>query len=74
MGTTKHIRYCKLHSRSQEVSKLYPDGRSGHREVPWLRIGGLWLEKHGFKVGDPLEVRIEEGVLIIKKLLVYGDR
>jgi hypothetical protein len=74
MGTTKITRYCKLHSRSQEVRKFYPDGRSGYRGVPWLRIGGLWMEKHGFKVGDPIEITVEKGVMTIKKLRGHGNR
>ncbi|MBV7531765.1 SymE family type I addiction module toxin [Chitinophaga sp. sic0106] len=73
MGTTKVIRYCKLHSRSQEVRKLYPDGRSGYRGVPWLRIGGLWMERYGFNVGDPIEITVENGVMTIKKLVVHGN-
>lgn len=72
MGT-KSIRYCKLHGRSQEVNKLYPDGRSGYRYVPWLRIGGLWMEKFGFNVGDPIEITVDNGTMVIKKLQINGD-
>ncbi len=61
-----------MHGRSQEVTKLYADGRSGYRAVPWLRIGGLWLEKIGFKVGDPIEITVKGGQLIIKKAPAYG--
>jgi hypothetical protein len=49
----KRIRLAKVHGRSQEVHNLYGDGRSGYRAVPWLRMGGLWMEKLGFKLGDP---------------------
>lgn len=73
-STSKALRYCKLHGRSQEVRKLYPDGRSGYRDVPWLRIGGLWMEQFGFKVGDPIEITVDKGRLTIKKLRRYGDR
>lgn len=72
MGT-KSVRYCKLHGRSQEVNKLYADGRSGYRAVPWLRIGGLWMEKFGFKVGDPIEITVDNGKLVIKKLRIHGN-
>jgi hypothetical protein len=70
---TKTIRRCKVHGRPQEVNKLYPDGRSGYRYVAWLRMGGLWMEKVGFNVGDPIEVTVENGVMTIKKLADNGD-
>jgi toxic protein SymE len=69
----KTIRLAKVHGRNQEVQKLYPDGRSGYRAVPWLRMGGLWMEKLGFKVGDPIEVRVQRGKLVIKKITGRGD-
>jgi len=61
MATNKTIRRCKVH------------GRSGYRYVAWLRIGGLWMEKCGFNVGDPIEVTVENGVMTIKKLTDNGD-
>ncbi|MFY0256475.1 SymE family type I addiction module toxin [Chitinophaga sp. 30R24] len=70
---TKTIRRCKVHVRPQEVNKLYRDGRSGYRDVAWFRIGGLWMEKRGFNVGDPIEVTVENGVMTIKKLAANGD-
>lgn len=66
----KAIRRAKVHGRCQEVYKLYPDGRSGYREVPLLRIGGLWMEKVGFKVGDPIEIKVVDGSLVIKSCVV----
>jgi toxic protein SymE len=69
----KTIRLAKVHGRSQEVQNLYPDGRSGYRAVPWLRMGGLWMEKLGFKVGDPIEVRVQRGKLVIKKITEHGN-
>jgi len=68
MATAKTTRRCKVHSRYQPVS----DHWHGGRHVPWLRIGGLWLEKIGFKVGDPIEITVKGGQLIIKKAPAYG--
>jgi toxic protein SymE len=65
---TKRVRRCKVHARSQEVSDRYDDGRSGYRYVPWLRMGGLWLEQIGFKIGDPIEITVRKRKLIIKKM------
>ncbi|MBC9914064.1 SymE family type I addiction module toxin [Chitinophaga varians] len=70
----KTTRRAKVHGRCQEVYRLYPDGRSGYREVPLLRIGGLWMEKVGFKVGDQIEIKVENGALVIKKLRGHGNR
>ncbi|GAA3956504.1 type I addiction module toxin, SymE family [Chitinophaga oryziterrae] len=69
----KRIRLAKVHGRSQEVQNIYGDDRSGYRAVPWLRMGGLWMEKLGFKVGDPIEVRVGHGKLVIKKITGRGD-
>lgn len=68
MATTKTTRRCKIHGRYQPVSDHWHGGRA----VPWLRIGGLWLEKIGFKVGDPIEITVKDGQLIIKKAPAYG--
>ncbi|QJB35668.1 type I addiction module toxin, SymE family [Chitinophaga oryzae] len=70
----KRIRRGKVHSRCQEVVKLYSDGRSGYRGVPLLRIGGLWMEKVGFKVGDAIEITVKAGQLIVKKAGAHGNR
>lgn len=37
----------------------------GKRTAPMLRIQGLWLEELGFKTGDPVLVKCEDGKLII---------
>ncbi|MVT12599.1 SymE family type I addiction module toxin [Chitinophaga tropicalis] len=70
----KTIRHCKVHGRGQEIRNLYPDGSPGYRAVPWLRLGGLWMERSGFKVGDPLEVTVSKGRLMIKKVSGHGNR
>ena len=37
----------------------------GRKTAPMLRIQGLWFQKLGFNVGDPVLVQCEEGKLII---------
>ena len=37
----------------------------GYKSAPMLRIQGLWLEELGFKVGDPILVKCEDGKLVI---------
>jgi toxic protein SymE len=61
---TKTIRRGKLHGRYQLLSNHWHGGRN----VPWLNIRGLWLEDAGFKVGDPIEIAVSNGKLVIKKV------
>ncbi|MBV7532997.1 SymE family type I addiction module toxin [Chitinophaga sp. sic0106] len=65
----KLIRRGKLHGRYQELRNYWKRGRY----VPWLNIRGLWLEKAGFHVGDPIEITVEKGVLIIKNVATTGN-
>lgn len=40
--------------------------RAGHgRDLPWLSMSGLWLEQAGFKIGDQLQIKVENNKLII---------
>ncbi|GEP93726.1 toxic protein SymE [Chitinophaga terrae (ex Kim and Jung 2007)] len=66
----KLIRKGKLHGHYQMVKDHWNRGRN----VPWLNIRGLWLERAGFQVGDPIEIVVENGVLTIKKMEADGDR
>ena len=44
----------------------------GYRHVyvphPVIRIGGLYLEEFNFKIGDTLEVNVEDGLITISKV------
>lgn len=33
--------------------------------VPYLRMSGRWLEAHGFKIGEPVYVTVEQGRVIL---------
>jgi len=65
----KTIRHGKLHGQYQEVSNHWQKGR----DVPWLNVRGLWLEHAGFNVGDPIEITVTKGKLVVKKVVVDGD-
>lgn len=43
-----------------EVSAGY-----GRKATPQLRIQGLWMQTLGFKIGDTVRVRCEDGILVI---------
>lgn len=49
--------------------KLQPKSRAlvwGQRIVPELRVNGVWLEIHGFKAGEKVEITVSQNQLIIK--------
>lgn len=41
--------------------------RYNNKEVPALRISGLWLEDLGFHTGDKVTIHCENGKLVIEK-------
>ena len=45
--------------------KVYSSYRTG-KEVPELRLRGLWLEKLGFHIGDYIRITTHEKLLIIE--------
>ena len=47
--------------RDLTVGDVYRNGRS----VPMLRVSGMWLEELGFKTGDFVRIKCEDGQLII---------
>ena len=55
----KNIRKAKLHGRFRHRVML------PNRDVPWLNVNGLWLERAGFGIGQPVEIEVSEGRLII---------
>ncbi|MDP4131037.1 MAG: SymE family type I addiction module toxin [Bacteroidota bacterium] len=61
---TKTSRQVKLYGKRRETGRHWPGG--GSKEVPWLNLSGVWLERAGFKIGDQVEILIEENQLIIK--------
>lgn len=68
----EQVRQVKLHGKhrpSQE--KGWFKSNSG-KEVPWLNVSGVWLEKAGFAVGSQVEITVQNNVLIIKKCRTDG--
>ena len=49
--------------------KIYGLNRSSdNKEVPQLRISGVWIEQLGFKVGDMVSITTRDRLLIIEPL------
>ena len=47
--------------RDLTIGDIYRNGKS----VPMLRVSGLWLEELGFKTGDFVRIKCEDGQLLI---------
>ena len=55
--------------------KIYSLNRSSdNKEVPQLRISGIWIEKLGFKIGDTINVTTRDRLLIIEPLKVAESK
>lgn len=70
MAKQTNTRTAKLHSKYRSLQTGWQRGK----KVPWLNVSGVWLEAAGFKVGDPVEITIENRVLTIKNKAAHGDR
>ena len=51
----------RIEYRDFTVGELSRNGKN----VPMLRLSGLWLEKLGFKSGDFVRIKCEDGQMII---------
>lgn len=69
----KKTRQVKLH-RKYRCSRASGWQRDNvDKEVPWLNVSGVWLQQAGFKVGDAVEITIENNRLIIKNTAAHGN-
>ncbi|HYD21841.1 MAG TPA: SymE family type I addiction module toxin, partial [Flavipsychrobacter sp.] len=51
----KNTRQVKLHRKYRPVAgNRWPD----YRQVPWLNVSGVWLERAGFRAGDAVEITV----------------
>jgi toxic protein SymE len=55
----KNIKQAKLHSKYRSLAN------EPGRNVPWLNVNGLWLERAGFGIGQAVEIAIENRKLTI---------
>jgi len=55
----KNIKQVKLHYKSRLNTKQL------NRDVPWLNVSGLWLERAGFGIGQQIEIAVENRKLTI---------
>lgn len=64
-SSTAHVRMFTTSYRHFHVKGTDSNRYSGMRRVPWIRLGGVWLEKAGFKIGHVLKVEVRNKVLVI---------
>lgn len=55
MPIKKIVRYLK-------IQKLYRSGK----EVPIIRLEGIWIANIGFKIGELITINVRERLLIIE--------
>jgi hypothetical protein len=54
---------------SRRLKVYYRPGASSS-DIPQMRIGGAWLARHGFNVGDHIELAVEEEHITIRRIAV----
>ena len=45
--------------------RLVPRSTMEETRVPYLRMSGRWLAAHGFRIGEPVYVTVEQGRVIL---------
>jgi hypothetical protein len=53
------VRRARVHRKSHELA-------AGHFDYPMVRLTGLWLEDAGFLQGQPYEVEVSRGKLVLR--------
>jgi toxic protein SymE len=66
IGNRKNIFMVHDNRRRVKLHSKYRALQNSSKQVPWLNISGVWLEKAGFKAGDQVEITIKNNLLIIK--------
>lgn len=65
-------KFFPMKKSENRTVKLQPKHRKlswgNQKVVPELRVNGIWLEQHGFKAGDQVEITVRQNELIIKPL------
>lgn len=56
----RKVRRLKVHFANYDFERLPPH--------PIIRFGGNYLEEFGFKIGDRVDVRLEQGCITITKI------
>lgn len=61
--------------RASRQLKIYSLNRSSdNKEVPQLRISGVWIEQLGFKIGGTVNVTTRDRLLIIEPVEIQEQK
>lgn len=66
-------RRARLHGKFREGKITWGSNYNTGKYVPWLNVNGIWLEQAGFRIGDQIEIDVQNNQLIIKNLSAEGD-
>jgi toxic protein SymE len=61
-----HVRTIKTGRNHFPVVPTRSNNFTGFRRVPWIRLGGVWLEEAGFKVGAVVKIEVWPGRVVIR--------
>ena len=68
----KSLRRIRIYPKYRPLTRYFFRSNNS-RVVPWLNVSGVWLQKAGFRVGDPVEITVKKNQLIIKNVATDGD-
>lgn len=56
--------------KEKKIRKIKVYGQSGYnyQEVPTIILKGKWLDELDFRIGNPIEVYVDKGIITIKKM------
>ncbi len=63
---SKNMSMAKTTRKRKLQAEHHPRAYKGEKIVPSLHLAGVWLEQHGFKPGDQVEITTREKLLIIQ--------
>lgn len=61
-------RRVKVYSAHYDYRKREQPQCSVNRPVPWVQLKGYWLERVGFNIHTPIQVRVMNGCLVLTVL------
>lgn len=55
-----------MSEKKQRKLKVYGQSGYKYRDTPTIILKGKWLTEAGFEIGDPIEVELSQGKIVIK--------
>ena len=61
-----HLRHLKVSSQSVSCK----NSGNGLKDIPFLRLTGVWLSEVGFGIDSKVEIIVDNNLLIIKPVVI----